>query len=95
MPGAMGVRCSTRCVSAPPELLAKGGTILIVHSEFADVDRTVEGLRAGDLRADVVAEQWIPFGPVLTARAHWLEHVGLLETGLRQERLAVVRGDRW
>jgi release factor glutamine methyltransferase len=77
-----------------PELLAKGGTILIVHSEFADVDRTVEGLRAGDLRADVVAEQWIPFGPVLTARAHWLEHVGLLETGLRQERLAGTGGER-
>jgi release factor glutamine methyltransferase len=42
-----------------PELLADGGTILIVHSEFADIDRTIEGLRAGRLRADVVAEQWI------------------------------------
>jgi release factor glutamine methyltransferase len=78
-----------------PELLARGGTILVVHSEFADVDRTVEGLRAGGLHADVVAEQWIPFGPVLTARAHWLERAGLLDAGRRAERLAVVRGDRW
>jgi release factor glutamine methyltransferase len=78
-----------------PEILAHGGTILIVHSEFADVDRTVAGLRVGGLHADVVAEQWIPFGPVLTARAHWLERAGLLDTGRRMERLAVVRADRW
>lgn len=81
------------CASAPA-LLTDGGTIFIVHSEFADADRTVEGLRAGGLRADVVAEQWIPFGPVLTARAHWLERVGLLEVGRREERLVVVRADR-
>ena len=77
-----------------PELLAGGGTILIVHSEFADVDRTVEGLRASGLHADVVAEQCIPFGPVLLARAHWLERIGLLEVGRREERLTVVRADR-
>lgn len=77
-----------------PEMLASGGTILIVHSEFADVDRTVMGLRAGGMQAEVVAERWIPFGPVLTARAHWLERVGLLEVGRREERLAVVRADR-
>jgi release factor glutamine methyltransferase len=77
-----------------PELLADGGTILIVHSEFAGIDRTVDGLRSSGLHASVVAEQWIPFGPVLTARAHWLERVGLLDAGRRQERLAVVRADR-
>jgi release factor glutamine methyltransferase len=77
-----------------PEMLADGGTILIVHSEFADVDRTVKGLQASGLHARIVAERWIPFGPVLTARAHWLERVGLLETGRRRERLAVVQADR-
>jgi release factor glutamine methyltransferase len=77
-----------------PELLAVGGTILIVHSEFAGIDRTVDGLRSSGLHASVVAEQWIPFGPVLTARTHWLERVGLLDAGRRQERLAVVRADR-
>ncbi|BBZ27596.1 methylase [Mycolicibacterium madagascariense] len=81
------------CESAP-DLLAAGGTMFIVHSEFADADRTVGGLRAGGLHAEVVAEQWIPFGPVLTARAHWLERVGLLEAGRREERLVVVRADR-
>lgn len=77
-----------------PELLATGGTILIVHSEFADVDQTVDGLLSSGLHAHVVAEQWIPFGPVLTARARWLERVGLLDAGRREERLAVVRADR-
>ncbi|WP_370464912.1 HemK2/MTQ2 family protein methyltransferase [Mycolicibacterium sp. P1-18] len=77
-----------------PELLADGGSIFIVHSEFADVARTVEGLKAAGLTAAVVAEQWIPFGPVLTARAKWLERIGLLETGRREELLAVVRADR-
>jgi len=77
-----------------PELLADGGSIFIVHSEFADVDRTVADLSAAGLRARVVAEQWIPFGPVLTARALWLERIGMLEKGRRQELLAVVRADR-
>lgn len=80
------------CESAP-RFLASGGTLFIVHSEFADVDRTVAGLRGSGLDADVVAEQWIPFGPVLNARAHWLEQAGLLECGRRQERLAVIRAD--
>lgn len=77
-----------------PEMLADGGSIFIVHSEFADVDRTVAGLRAVGLHSEVVAEQWIPFGPVLTARARWLERTGLLDAGRRQERLAVIRADR-
>lgn len=77
-----------------PEMLADGGTIFVVHSEFAGVDPTVGGLRAGGLQAEVVAERWIPFGPVLTARARWMERVGLLERGRREERLVVVRADR-
>ncbi|HYO02187.1 MAG TPA: HemK2/MTQ2 family protein methyltransferase [Mycobacterium sp.] len=76
------------------DMLADGGTIRIVHSEFADVHRTVDGLQASGLRARVVAERWIPFGPVMTARAHWLERIGLLDVGRREERLAVVRADR-
>jgi release factor glutamine methyltransferase len=77
-----------------PQLLADSGTLMLVHSEFADVGRTVHGLRASGLHVDVIAEQWIPFGPVLTARARWLERLGLLDTGRRHERLAVVRADR-
>ena len=73
-----------------PKLLAPGGTLLVVHSEFADIDRTVECLRAAGLRSEVVTGQRIPFGPVMTARAEWLERTGRLERGRRIERIAVV-----
>jgi release factor glutamine methyltransferase len=96
---AWNAGCNGRQILDPlceqaPQLLVGGGTILIVHSEFADLDATVQALRRSGLRAGIVAEQWIPFGPVLTARARWLERVGLLDVGRRLERLAVVRADR-
>lgn len=81
--------------SAAPELLADGGTILVVHSEFADADQTVRSLRSGGLGADIVARQSIPFGPVLSARARWLEDTGRLERGRRTEELIVVRADKY
>jgi release factor glutamine methyltransferase len=45
------------------------------------------------LKASVIARQWIPFGPVLTARAGWLERIGLLERGRRIEELVAIRAD--
>lgn len=81
------------CAHAP-RLLAKGGTLLVVQSEFADVDQTVATLRAAGLRTDVVAQQHIPFGPVMASRATWLESTGRLETGRRTERLAVISAVR-
>ncbi|ORM30550.1 HemK2/MTQ2 family protein methyltransferase [Williamsia sp. 1135] len=81
------------CVSAP-DLLAPGGTMLLVQSEFSDVDRSLIGLRAGGLRAEVVARQKIPFGPVLNANARWLEVLGRLEPGRREEELVVIRADK-
>ncbi len=70
-----------------PTLLCPGGTFLLVHSEFADEEASLRGLRAGGLHAEVVSERFIPFGPVMTARAGWLEERGLLERGCRVERL--------
>jgi release factor glutamine methyltransferase len=67
-----------------PTLLSDGGTILIVQSEFADIDRTVTALRSAGLTTEIVAERCIPFGLVLTARAGWLERIGLLEAGRRE-----------
>jgi release factor glutamine methyltransferase len=75
-----------------PDLLADGGRLLLVHSEFADVDATVEGLRDVGLRANVITQQRIPFGPVMTARAEWLERTGRLEPGRRTELIAVLEG---
>lgn len=72
------------------QLLAPTGVLLLVQSEFADIGRTLQTLEASGLVARVVAEEHIPFGPVMTARASWLETTGRLEAGRRVERLAVV-----
>lgn len=81
------------CGSAP-QLLADGGSLLLVHSALAGVEQTVETLRENGLDADVVASQIIPFGPVLTARAQWLEDTGRIPRGCRKEQIVVVRADK-
>jgi release factor glutamine methyltransferase len=81
------------CDSAA-ELLTDGGTLLLVQSGFADVAQSLRRLRSSGLSADVVATKLIPFGPVLTARAGWLEEIGLLPVGRREEELVVIRADK-
>jgi release factor glutamine methyltransferase len=76
------------------ELLAPGGTMLLVQSEFSGIEHSVGALRASGLRADTVAQQWIPFGPVLLKRARWLERTGRLNIGRREEKLVVIRADK-
>jgi release factor glutamine methyltransferase len=83
-----------RLCALAPTLLADGGTMLLVQSEFADIDRSLRSLRAAGMKADVVARRIVPFGPVLRARASWLEDTGRLTPGHREETLAVVRADK-
>ncbi|WP_439032464.1 HemK2/MTQ2 family protein methyltransferase [Gordonia terrae] len=73
-----------------PDLLVPGGTFVLVHSEFADEEASLRALRAGGLTAEIVAEHLIPFGPVLSARAEWLEQRGQLERNRRVERLVAI-----
>lgn len=80
--------------AAVPDLLAPGGTFLVVHSEFAVPRQTLAALASAGLDAEVVAYQWIPFGPVLTSRAAWLEDTGRLQSGRREEELVVIRAER-
>lgn len=81
------------CAMAPA-LLADGGTMLLVQSEFSGVEQTVAALRSAGLTVDVAAWQLIPFGPVLHAQAPWLESRGLLPAGRRDEELVVIRADK-
>jgi release factor glutamine methyltransferase len=81
------------CVAAS-DLLADGGTLLLVQSEFAGPRQTLSGLSAAGLDAEIVAYQWIPFGPVLSSRAQWLEDTGRLDPGRREEELLVIRADK-
>lgn len=76
------------------DLLADGGTMLLVQSEFAGPRQTLATLASGGLDAEIVAWQWIPFGPVLSARAQWLEDTGRLDAGRREEELVVIRADK-
>ncbi|WP_006243898.1 class I SAM-dependent methyltransferase [Mycolicibacterium tusciae] len=80
--------------AAVPDLLAPGGTFLVVHSEFAVPRETLAALASAGLDAEVVAYQWIPFGSVLNSRAGWLEDTGRLEPGRREEELVVIRAER-
>lgn len=79
---------------AAPALLAKGGTMLMVHSSLCGVDGTLRSLRDAELKASVVARSVEPFGPVLTERIGYLQEAGLIEPGQRHEELVVIRADR-
>lgn len=81
------------CESAS-SLLCPGGSMLLVQSVFADVQRSLDALRSTGLHAEPVASQCIPFGPVLTALAGWLEATGRLPRGRREDQLVVIRADR-
>ncbi|MGZ4525511.1 MAG: HemK2/MTQ2 family protein methyltransferase [Mycobacterium sp.] len=79
---------------AAPKLLCDGGTLLLVHSALAGVQKSLDSLKWAGMDAKVVASKWIPFGPVMTARANWLESVGLIPRGRWEEELIVIRADR-
>jgi release factor glutamine methyltransferase len=79
---------------AAPALLVAGGTLLLVQSEFSGVQQSLACLRSVGLDADIIAWQWVPFGPVLSARATWLESSGRLRSGRREEELVVIRADK-
>lgn len=79
---------------AVPDLLADRGSLLLVQSEFTGPRRTLAALSSAGLDAEVVAWQWIPFGPVLISRASWLEETDRLDPGRREEELLVIRADK-
>jgi release factor glutamine methyltransferase len=79
---------------AASNLLRHEGSLLLVQSAFAGVQSSLDRLRSTGLDADVIAVQRIPFGPVLTARAGWLEKTGRLRRGCREEQLVVIRADK-
>lgn len=79
---------------AATTLLCSGGSMLLVQSVLADVSRSLKVLRDSGLAAEIAATRWIPFGPVLSARAGWLEQTGRMPRGCRNEQLVVIRADK-
>jgi release factor glutamine methyltransferase len=79
--------------TAAPRLLSPVGRLLLVQSDVSGVDPTLDRLRAGGLLARVVARRRNPFGPVMRARAGFLEDAGLIRRGQRYENLVVIRAE--
>jgi release factor glutamine methyltransferase len=75
-------------------LLAPGGSMLLVQSTLSGVESSVNALRATGLDAEVIVSQLVPFGPVLSARAGWLEATGRIQKRCRTEELVVIRADK-
>jgi release factor glutamine methyltransferase len=83
-----------RLCRAVPRVLAAHGSLLVVHSSLCGVDETLRMLDAEGLRTAVVTREPEPFGPVMSARAAYLEERGLIAPGCREEELVVIRADR-
>ncbi|MBW8483610.1 HemK2/MTQ2 family protein methyltransferase [Actinomadura parmotrematis] len=83
-----------RICAGAAELLAPGGTLLMVHSAVCGVAETLGTLRERNLKAAVVARRTIPFGPVMRSRAADLKAWGLLAPGQEHEEVVVIRADR-
>lgn len=81
------------CETAP-KLLRDGGSLLLVHSALSGVQQSLDALKWAGMDAKVIASKWIPFGPVLSSRAQWLEDVGLIPRGRREEELIVIRAEK-
>jgi release factor glutamine methyltransferase len=81
------------CASAR-DLLIDGGTMLLVQSELPGVEQSIAALHSVGLDAEILLYQLVPFGPVLSARARWLESTGRLPVGRREEELVVIRADK-
>ena len=79
---------------AAPKLLCDGGSLLLVHSALAGVEQSLDRLKWAGMEAEVIASKWIPFGPVMSARARWLEDTGRIPRGRREEELVVIRADK-
>jgi release factor glutamine methyltransferase len=81
-----------RIVAGAAGHLRPGGFVLLTHSSVLGTERTLAGLEASGLEADVVARRRGPLGPLMTARVHALESSGLLAPGQRHEDVVIVRG---
>ncbi|WP_328473609.1 HemK2/MTQ2 family protein methyltransferase [Streptomyces sp. NBC_00448] len=83
-----------RVCSHAPALLRPAGVLLMVHSGLCGVDLTLGQLESAGLPAEVVAREYVPFGPVLGRRLPWLRAQGLIGPADEHEELVVIRAAR-
>lgn len=80
-----------RICDEAPSRLRPGGRMLLVHSDVAAPERTIDRLERAGLDVAVVARRDVPFGPVMTRRAERLREANLIGTGPPVEQLVVIR----
>lgn len=79
-----------RICAGAPSVLSEDGALLLVQSELADEQATLNQLKKAGLVPEVLARARIPFGPVLRARAAALRARGLLGPDQMEEELVVI-----
>jgi release factor glutamine methyltransferase len=90
--GVTGRILLDRLIDAAPAHLAPGGVLLVTHSSINGADATLARMSAAGLEPSVVERRRGALGPLLAARAPWLEERGQLAPGERSEDLLVVAG---
>jgi release factor glutamine methyltransferase len=75
-------------------MLAEGGSLFLVQSEFSGVEESLARLSWSGLKTEVVVSQSIPWGPVVTAQAEWLRQSGRMRDDRDDEVLVVIRADK-
>lgn len=83
-----------RIASSSPDVLAPGGTLLLLQSTLCGVQKTETILEERGMAVAVVARSFVPFGPVMRARRQILEDRGLIEVGQDTEELVVLRATK-
>ncbi|MFE5720517.1 HemK2/MTQ2 family protein methyltransferase [Streptomyces erythrochromogenes] len=81
------------CASAATRL-RPGGVLLMVHSALCGTKATVNRLHRAGLAAEVTANVFVPWGPVLRSRRAWLERQGLVAEAEEWEELVTIRAAR-
>ncbi|GAA4947479.1 methyltransferase [Streptomonospora halophila] len=79
-----------RICAGASSVISDDGALLLVQSELADEQATLDRLAVAGLVAEVLARARIPFGPVLRARAPALRARGLLGPDQEEEELVVI-----
>ncbi|MBT2264350.1 methyltransferase [Rhodococcus erythropolis] len=89
--GTSGRVLLDRIITSAPDVLAPGGSLLLLQSALCDVGKSEAMLEELGLTVEVVAQKSIPFGPVLRSRRSMLERRGVIDRGQETEDLVVLR----
>ena len=81
--GPDGRAVTDRFLAELPEHLKLGGRVLLVQSSLSGVDKTIEMLEAGGLRAEIAAREKVSFEELFLVRARRLLERGDTKSGRR------------